>query len=184
MTLTVNFDKETGAQTGYSSDSSAEGSLPPPLPVSVPPAVSGRPLQSPSADSYYLPSADEASELEDDGKAIKRVRVTSLHAVRETQSADRGEFASKSQGHVAHSLDSIPDDSGYGDAERGIMREKIAYLEAEIRKRDEQIGERKEAEVKAEALAKVKSQVRSRSTLKFCLRAKENVMFNRFINSV
>ena len=91
MTLTVNFDQEAA---GYASDSSNDlshdiggilrkdgvtkssdsiqstGSIPPPLPVSVPPK--SRPLQSPSADSYYLPSADEASELEDDSKIQKR----------------------------------------------------------------------------------------------------------------
>ena len=63
------------------------------------------------------------------------------------------------KGHVTHSLDSIPDDSGYADTNKGILREKIAYLEAEIRKRDDQIAQNREGSVKAEALAKVKSQV-------------------------
>ena len=76
VTLTVNFRTE---MDDSSSDSSIGPGVkgragPPPLPVSAPPKPRSR-TQSPSNDSYYLPSyhgddsADEASEIidEDDG---------------------------------------------------------------------------------------------------------------------
>ena len=60
-------------------------------------------------------------------------------------------------GGNAHSLDSIPDDSGFADPDSRMLREQVATLQLELHVRDEQV---REAEVKAEAFASLKAQVR------------------------
>ena len=187
MTLTVNFDRDlegyasdgSGKQhggmlrkdaTSHSNDSlQSAGSVPPPLPGSVPPM---RPLVSPGGDSYYLPSADEASEIDDDvmGKHARKLGSSSVAKQQQlrAKSMDRDSdycesTAAPRSGQLAHSLDSIPDDSGYHDPDNRILKDKIAYLEVEMSKRDEEL---EETRVKVEALVKVKSQVSVISLMK------------------
>ena len=179
MTLTVNFDRDLDASDAggalrkdsksQSNDSlQSAGSIPPPLPVSIPP--SARPLVSPGGESYYSRSADEASEIDDD--LLGRIQKQSSHVLQQQQQQVRAKSADRDSdyseltsaprgggGQLAHSLDSIPDDSGYHDPDNRILKDKIAYLEAELKTRDEQLVELNETRIKVEALVKVKSQV-------------------------
>ena len=83
-----------------------------------------------------------------------------MRAVSADRDSDFSELMTSSlatrAGGNAHSLDSIPDDSGFADPDARALREQIAHLQQELVARDEQV---REAEVKAEALASLKSQL-------------------------
>ena len=119
----------------------------PPLPRTMPPT--NRP-DSPSHDSFYLPShqgedsADEASEIEDDGPTPLRTIPRAKSAERDSdfsegsflQNARRSKGKGKNLRVVAGSLESIPD-SGMGSLRQDevvkMMKDRIKELENKLK---------------------------------------------------
>ncbi len=164
MTVSMSFREEDdnlyeaiparhGGRSRASSGASDASILPPPLPNTLPPPANFRRTESPSNDSYYLPSshhgddaasADEASELEDDGVLLTFHRPTrAKSADRDSDFSEGGALSSYGSlsprvkrrgtrlGKNTGSLDSIPD-SGMGtlhQSEKEMFREKISELE-------------------------------------------------------
>lgn len=114
--------------------------------------------RSASNDSYYLPSADEASEIVDEDdlqpKHSRRHRkppqqVSAPRAKSADRDSDFSEMTTttpitESKKKIGKSLESIQDDSGYQDVDFKVLRDKVAYLEEEIEKKDREIVEIKQ----------------------------------------
>ena len=161
--LTINFGAEEDSPSRPRSAASMDSSqsLPPPLPGSLPPPAQGNRLrsQSPGGDSYYLPSADEVSELEEGprsrtrraGSVPPKVRLHPHQSDPMTDSAysEPGSLPTLGMGlpprkksagkRVSASLDSIPDDSGFQDVDSKILKEKIGYLEDQVKAKETEL---------------------------------------------
>ena len=93
--------------------------------------------QSPGNESYYLPSADEASEIIDEDdfhpKRLAGLGVSGVRAKSVDRDSDFSELtAPLSKKKAARSLDSIPDDSGYQETDSKVSvgggKVKLVYI--------------------------------------------------------